>query len=239
MSDAPTTSQNEAISMTAARRALDELDALLHARGRFAIGIERPPWLLLLLVIAIAGFLYGLAMGSFAGRPLQALYSGLKVPLLLAVATLLCLPSFYVVNAILGLRTRLEAALHGILAAQATLAITLASLSPVTLVFYLSSRVYSHAILLNGLIFLLATVAGQTTLTRHYRPLITENPRHRINRRVWAISYVFVAVQMAWVLRPFVGSPDLETGFFRENAWSNAYVVVFETVVEALRGGGE
>jgi hypothetical protein len=31
---------------------------------------------------------------------------------------------------------------------------------------------------------------------------------------------------MAWVLRPFVGDPDLPTQFFRQDSWSNAYVVI-------------
>jgi hypothetical protein len=38
--------------------------------------------------------------------------------------------------------------------------------------------------------------------------------------------YLFVAIQMGWVLRPFVGDPDQPTRFFRAGAWSNAYVEI-------------
>ncbi len=31
---------------------------------------------------------------------------------------------------------------------------------------------------------------------------------------------------MAWVLRPFVGSPGKPITFFRQEAWGNAYVEV-------------
>ena len=47
-------------------------------------------------------------MGTFGGlhgdRPLQLLYSALKVPLLLLVTFCLSLPSFFVLNTILGVR---------------------------------------------------------------------------------------------------------------------------------------
>jgi len=38
---------------------------------------------------------------------------------------------------------------------------------------------------------------------------------------------VFVAIQLAWVLRPFIGDPSRPTTFFRETAWGNAYVKIF------------
>ena len=50
------------------------------------------------------------------------------------------------------------------------------------------------------------------------------------------VLYVFVAIQLAWVLRPFIGSPNVPTRFFREDAWSNAYVVVLDTIWKTLGG---
>ena len=41
-----------------------------------------------------------------------------------------------------------------------------------------------------------------------------------------------------WVLRPFIGAPDIPTRFFREDAWSNAYVAVAEKVWGAFGGNG-
>jgi hypothetical protein len=48
--------------------------------------------------------------------------------------------------------------------------------------------------------------------------------------------YVFVAIQGAWVLRPFVGAPGLEPSFLRAELWTNAYVVVARTAAQALLG---
>ena len=114
------------------------------------------------------------------------------------------------------------------------MAVVLAALAPITLWAYASSSDYDLAILLNGVIFLVATLVGQVVLSRHYRPLVARNPRHRVGKAAWLTLYVFVAIQLAWVLRPFVGSPGLHVSFFRADAWSNAYVSLFRRIWSLL-----
>lgn len=202
------------------------VDDLLRARGQFAVGRGRVPFVRLALLLAVCGFAYGCAMGAFAGRPLQCLFSGLKVPILLACSSAVCLPSFFVFNTLLGLRDDFAATLRGVIAAQATVAVVLLSLLPVILFVYASTDGYRDAVLANAVVFALATLGGQHTLNRHYRPLVAANPRHRIGRRAWVGLYVFVAIQLGWVLRPFIGAPGMEVSFLRDEAWSNAYVIV-------------
>ena len=215
---------------------IGDANGLLRGEGVYAAGRGAVPWKRLALLVAAGGLVYGAAMGSFGIRPLQALFSATKVPILLSAATFVCLPNFYVVNTLLGLRDDFAAACRGIFAAQATLAVTLAALSPLTLLVYSSTNDYDVAVVSNGVAFAVGTVAAQMTLQRHYRALIASNPRHRVGRLAWVLLYVFVAVQLAWVLRPFVGSPDARTQFFRDDAWSNAYVAVAEKVVNAFSG---
>ncbi len=213
---------------------LATVNSFLRCDGRFSVKEATVPWRHLALLLLLGGFLYGAAMGMYNTRALQALYSGTKVPLLLLVSSVICLPSFFVLNSVLGLREDFRAAVRGIVAAQATLAVALTALAPLTLFLYATTHDYDFAIVLNGVVFLIGALAGQVTLTRHYRPLIARNPRHRIGRILWLVLYIFVAIQMAWVLRPFVGSPNIPTHFFREEAWSNAYVVVFRKVWSLL-----
>ncbi len=175
-------------------------------------------------------------MGAYDGRPAQAFYSAAKVPLLLAVTTLICLPNFFVLNTILGLRDDFASACRAVFIAQATMAATLAALAPVTAAFYALDLRYSSAVVLSGCVFLIGALAAQTTLTRHYAPLIAKDPRHRIALRTWIALYIFVGIQAAWVMRPYVGAPMMETAFFRRNAWSNAYVVVVDDVVRLFTG---
>lgn len=210
------------------------LDAMLRARGRFAPDAPDPPWGVLLLFVVGAGLVYGGVMGAYGVRAVQMLYSALKVPLLLAASTLVCLPNFFVVNTLLGLRDDFAAAMRGVIAAQAAVSVTLAALGPLTAFAYVNDIEYESAKVLNGLMFAAAAVAGQALLQRHYRALIARNPRHRVARASWIVLYCFVAIQLAWGLRPFVGSPDLPPTFFREDAWTNAYVMLWRLLARTL-----
>ena len=177
-------------------------------------------------------------MGCYSGgatdRLLQMLYSGLKVPLLLTVAFGLSLPSFFVLNTLAGLRDDFRHCLRALVATQAGLTIILAALAPLTVLWYVSFDNYLMAIVFNMVVFGTASVLAQGILRRYYGPLIERRPRHRVMLKVWLLTYAFVGIQMGWVLRPFVGAPGSATSFFREQAWSNAYVKVFQIVLGAL-----
>ena len=184
------------------------------------------------------GMLYGAAMGAFGGicgpRLWQALYSALKVPLLLLGTSLIAWPSFLVLNTLVGLRRDLARATTALMAAQAGLAIVLASLAPLTLVWYASSSSYADALRCNGMMFAVACFAGQWLLRDHYRLLIERDARHRWMFWTWLLIYIFVAIQMAWVLRPFVGDPNAPVEFFRRDKWGNAYLVVARLIYDAV-----
>ena len=85
-----------------------------------------------------------------------------------------------------------------------------------------------------GALWLLAVVAGNVVLRRHYAPLVARDAKHRIARRSWALLYSLVTIQLASMLRPFVGDPEQGTRFFREAAWDNAYVIVVRTLLRLI-----
>lgn len=203
---------------------------LLRAEGRFAVGRVPVPWVRLATIAIAAGFFYGAAMGSLGARELGPMYSATKVPILLVFSLGTCLPNFYAMNAVLGLRDDFAAAVRGILSAQGTLAVALAALAPVTGFFYVCGISYPVALLWNGAAFALALTCGQKTLARHYRPLIAKDRRHRLALAAWFILYAFVSIKVGWVLRPFVGDPALPLEFLREGKWQeNPYVNLFWT----------
>ena len=215
------------------------LDEFLRGRGRFAAAAPLAGRLPCLFAFVVAGgLLYGAVMGSFAalapGRAHQMLYSGLKVPMLLLVTFGLCLPSFFVVNTLAGLRDDFGQALQGVVGAQACVTLVLAGLAPLTAVFYLSSDDYPWAVLFNGILFGVASLTAQIVVRRTYRPLIRRNRRHRLMLYAWFLLYAFVGIQMGWVLRPFIGDPNSPVRFFREGAWGNAYVVVARLLLHAV-----
>jgi hypothetical protein len=145
------------------------------------------------------------------------------------------LPSFYVLNMLLGVGVDFGESLRALVAAQAVLTIVLAALSPFTALWYASFAGHDGAILFNAGMFGTASVSAQWVLRGYYRALVVRNHRHRWLLRVWLVIYAFVGIQMGWVLRPFIGHPDLPVSFFREDSWSNAYVFLARTVWKMLR----
>ena len=185
--------------------------------------------------IVLFGMAYGAVMGCFGGfsdqRIWQVVYSTVKVPLLLLATFLIGLPSFLVLNTLFGLRRDLGEAVRALLATQAGLAIILASLAPLTALWYASSADYPAAIRFNLLMFATASFGAQWLLRGYYRPLIRRNRKHRWMLWTWLVIYGFVGIQMGWVLRPFVGTQGMQVQFFREGALENAYIEAFAVVI--------
>jgi hypothetical protein len=215
-----------------------EVDGIL--RGRPAGESERTShhWYIWGILV-LSGCWYGAAMGTFdAGgipRPAQMACSAAKVPLVLVGTFWLSLPSFFVLNTLLGLRADFRDCLTALGAAQATLTLVLASLAPLTAIWYLTVFDYQDAILFNGGMFALASLGAQWSLRRTYRALVLRNHRHVWMLRAWITIYTLVGIQMGWVLRPFIGDPTRPTTFFRKEAFTNAYLIVIHIVAGKFR----
>lgn len=213
----------------------DVLRQRLDARG----ASDRQTLRALFASTLIFGAAYGVAMGSFGGvygdRAWQMAFSATKVPFLLLATFAVSLPSFLVINVLLGLRDDLADVVRALAAAQAGVGIVMASFAPVTVFWNVSFADYQTAILYNAAIFAVASFAGQWLLRGYYRPLVAKRPRHRYLMRVWLGVYAFVGIQMAWVLRPFVGDPKSAVRFFRDDAWGNAYEALWRVIAGVLR----
>ncbi len=200
-------------------------------------------------IVMLLGPIYGIAMGCYAWvageRTLveqipQMVYSGTKVPLLIFFTVLISLPSFFVINTLLGLRDDFRESLAAIISAQAGMIVILTSLFPLTLFAYVSTSHlefnYPLAILINAGMFGLASVSAQVLLRGYYSPLIAKDTRHRWMVRSWIFVYAFVGIQASYVLRPFIGNPNTPTSFFRKDSFENAYVRVLQLASEVIQG---
>ena len=210
---------------------MNAVDALLRAPPQTTPAVRTA------LALGLGGgALMGAVLGASSGEPRLAVFAAVKVPLLLLLSAGLCLPSFYVLNTALGLRGDLRAALRALLAAQATLGVTLGALTPMTVFGTLSIADPYALTLLDGLLFAVATFAAQQILARHYAPLVARDPRHRVALRGWLVLYVFTGIQLAWVLRPFRGTVGFAVEFLRPEALEqNAYLVLLDHFVRLLR----
>lgn len=219
--------------------ALEQAEQVLQGKFAAVAGIDSPAVLRRLLgFVCVCGVVYGTVMGSFGGiadgRIWQVMFSASKVPFLLLGTFAICLPSFFVLNTIAGLREDFSEAVRILMAGQAGMTLVLCSLAPLTAVWYVSSADYHAAILINGLAFGIASLATQVTLRRLYRPLVLRNPKHQFLLRTWLVLYIFVGIQLGWLLRPFVGQPDTPVQFFRADMWGNAYIEILAHVTSAF-----
>ena len=188
----------------------------------------------LVLLATLATAAYGAVMGSFAavygGSAWGVVFSAAKAPMLLGVTFALTLPSFVVINLLLGLRDDLGDVLHALASAQVAVAMGLVSLAPLTLLWYVSVPRYESAILFNAAMFALASFGGQRPLRKRYARLVRRNALHGRLLKLWLGVYAFVGIQMGWVLRPFIGDPTKPAEFLRPEKWDNAYVIVVRIV---------
>ncbi len=209
------------------------IDALLRATlqpGQSPISART-----LAQAVACGGALQGAAMGAFAftngGSAAYILLSALKVPLFLGIAAALMLPALYVLYALWGLGGEFRLALRALMGGQAAFALILASLSPFTLVFYLSGATYRGALAFNLGLFALSALAAQHLIRARIQTLIRRDARHSRLLFVGFGLWIFVAVQLGWNLRPFVGNPDAPAQFLRPDAFTNAYLAIWRILV--------
>ena len=209
------------------------IDAFLRGTGPFRMErLERRRILWLISVVAFFGAIYGVVMGTFTGlapgRLPQLFISGIKTPILLLLIYVHCVPAFFVLNSLAGLRADLKPALFALTAMQAAAAVILAALSPLLALVYLSIKDYQTAVLVNGIFFAVASVSSQIIVFRYYSGLIARDGRHKRMLAIWLALYVFVGIQAAWVMRPFIGNPDRPVTLVRPGAWGNAYIAILK-----------
>jgi len=65
------------------------------------------------------------------------------------------------------------------------------------------------------------------------QPMTSERVMARRTFQVWVVIYALVGAQMGWILRPFIGSPDMPFEWFRSRE-ANVFVDVAHTVGELL-----
>ena len=189
----------------------------------------------LAVLVASSGAMQGAAMGSYAlfngGSAVFLVWAALKVPLFLGIAAGLCFPALRTLYFLLGMGEEFPFAVRALASGQAAFAAILAALSPLVLVFYASGVSYRAALWVNLALFALAGLAAQSVVRGRLGLLLKREARHR---RLWALGFgiwAFVAIQLAWNLRPFIGAPWAPAQFLRADAFSNVYVGLWKLLV--------
>jgi hypothetical protein len=221
-----------------------EPDALLNwVRDSGAKQIGRA-----VLLIILGTGVYGASMGCWRA-PSQALFVAIKFPLIILLTTAGNALLHAMLAPLLGLKISLHQSLSAMLLSFTIAAALLASFSP--LVFFLvwncppmspssvAGRLNYNLILLLhvGLIALSGCIANLRLAS-----LLAElSGNAMVARRVlvaWLAGNFFLGSQVSWILRPFIGSPDLAVQFLRNNALhGNFYETVFNSFIHVLNPG--
>jgi hypothetical protein len=222
-------------------RNLAVIETILRSRRRFfgeiREGVNLGSKVRAMLVSSVAFFaLYGAVMGSTHSL-LQALSSGVKLPLLFLSTLVICSPTLYFFNLIFGSNQSLAQSFCLLLAAITVTAVLLLSFAPVVLFFLLTSSHYQFFKLLNVGVFTVAGLIGVLFLGQGMQLVSATRQEGRVARwvvvRLWVLLYAFVGSQMAWTLRPFIGAPSMTFELFRQLG-GNFYANVFAGIGEIL-----
>jgi hypothetical protein len=222
------------------------LDRLLRGREAFFDEIYEGPnvgirlrWFLLSTVMLSA--LYGVTMGcegfshGFVRGTLQSLTSAVKVPVLFLLSLMVCFPVLYIVVVLMGARLSFVRTLSLILMALTLNSVLLASCAPIVVFFVLTGSSYEFIQLLHVAIFGFSGLWAMFSLLQGLRAMCERSdlyPRHAVRiLRIWVLVFGFVGTQMAWSLRPFVGSPNQEFQLFRQGQAGNFYTTVWSSIV--------
>jgi hypothetical protein len=198
-------------------------------------------WFCVALIIVGSG-IYGATIGIWR-EPLQALYTGIKLPLVILLTTLGNGLLNGMLAPLLGLQVGFRQSFVLVLISFALASLILAGFSPIALFLAwntpplnamtrLSSPEYGFLQLVLAGFIAAAGIVGNIRLL----PVLDRwTSTHAIARRVlfvWLATNLFLGSQIAWVLRPFIWDPAGKTQFIGREYFRGSF---YETVFEATR----
>jgi len=162
--------------------------------------------------------------------------TAIKVPVLFLLTLIIVVFPIYVSNAFVGTRLSFSQIFGYLLTACTVTSVALSSMATVALFFSLTSVSYHFIKLLHVMMFVYAGLTGLVYLNH-----ALSDAAKRLNRTspgnlfvIWLLLYMFVGTQLAWVLRPFVGSPGEPFQLFRPR-YGNFYESVLHSLGEFLK----
>jgi hypothetical protein len=186
--------------------------------------------------------LYGAVLGSWHGR-LLAVYCAVKLPLVLLLTSALTVLFSWTASAVLGLRLRFGQVAVLTFLPLSVGGVFLASLAPVVWLFTFCAPAPSGDVrTAHNLLYLLHTafvgacgLAGTAALWKAMKRLAVPKGTLRAVFAVWIVAFALVGGEVAWALRPFVGSVYMPVVFLRQGALDgNVYEFIFTDILPHL-----
>jgi len=194
-----------------------------------------------MLFILLFTFVYGIVMGSYNGF-LQSMVSGIKIPCLIFLSLLICFPALFVIQYMIGSTLTIYQMANIILSGFFVFSTISLSFAPIVIFFMITSDNYSFIKLLHVAIFVFSGIFAVKTITEGLTfSCEKKNIYPKLGMKIfkiWVVILAFVSSQLAWSLRPFVGSHDLPQELFRTKQ-SNFYVAVMQSAANLFKSSVE
>ena len=196
-------------------------------------------------VIVIGAGAYGAAMGWWRD-PQQAVYAAIKFPLVILLTTLGNALLNAMLAPLLGLNLAFRQSLLAMLMSFTIASAILAAFSPLIFFIVLNApplqpgvavpaNTYFMIQLTQVAVIAFAGIAANLRLLQLLRRLGGSVPVARKVLCAWLGGNFLLGTQLVWILRPFIGLPNLPVEFLRPNAFEgNFYETVFRAVLELL-----
>jgi len=229
---------------------MNDLATILRGEPQaLAEGARESGWqhTLICVAIIIAGAgCYGGAIGWWRS-PQQALYTAIKCPLVM----LLTASGNALLNGmlapLLGVNIPFRQSFAAILMSFVITAAILGGFSPIVAFVIWNApplsahspavtEIYGLLLMSNVLLIAFAGSAGNVHLFRLLSLFSHDRPNAAARVLVaWLAGNLFLGSQLSWMLRPFVGTPDLPVQFMRATPMSgNFYEAVFHNILRIL-----
>jgi hypothetical protein len=175
-------------------------------------------------------------MGSYHSV-LQAVVAGAKVIVLFLCTLVICFPSFFVIQQVLGSKMNLNQMIIIVLSGLVLTSAIALSFSPIVIFFQITGGNYHFLQLLHVAIFLFSGIFGMRLMVdalkfacdkKSVYPLIGVSVF-----RIWLIILAFVGIQFAWNLRPFLSDKNEEFKLFRKYE-GNFYTAIVYSVKQLI-----
>ena len=194
-----------------------------------------------ILFILLFTFIYGIVMGSYNGF-LQSMVTGIKIPCLIFLSLLVCFPALFVIQYMIGSTMTIDQMANVILSGFFVFSTIALSFAPIVIFFMITGDNYSFIKLLHVAIFVFSGIFAVKTIVNGLTfSCEKKNVYPKLGMKIfkiWVVILAFVSSQLAWNLRPFVGSRELPFELVRERS-SNFYVGVIGSVGNLFKPAGE
>ena len=188
------------------------------------------------IIICAFTFLYGVVMGSYHSF-LQSIIAGLKVIFLFICTLIICFPSFYVIQQVLGSKMTLRQMIIIVLSGFVLTSAIAFSFSPIIILFQITGGNYHFLQLLHVAIFLFSGIFGMRLMIEALKFACEKKdiyPQIGVTVfRIWIIILAFVGIQLAWNLRPFLCNKNEDFKLFRKYE-GNFYTAIVYSVQQLV-----